>query len=86
MRTKCVTGRDGESVQLPLNDAENDQRDNDELKHAENNRLNGYKRLRAEHYPPIQEQFDILYHKGVAGLKARLKRTKDKYPKPEGVE
>ena len=40
-----------------------------------------YARVRKDEYPSYAEQFDILYHKGVAGLKAELKKTKDKYPK-----
>ena len=41
-----------------------------------------YARNRAVAYPSFAEQFDLLYHKGVTGLKAELKKTKDKYPKP----
>lgn len=41
-----------------------------------------YARNRADAYPSFAEQFDLLYHKGVTGLKAELKKTKDKYPKP----
>ena len=41
-----------------------------------------YARNRASEYPSFAEQFDLLYHKGVTGLKAELKKTKDKYPKP----
>ncbi len=41
-----------------------------------------YKRDRASSYPPLAEQLDILYHGGVNALKAELKKTKDKYPKP----
>ena len=40
-----------------------------------------YARNRAVAYPSFAEQFDLLYHKGVTGLKAELKKTKDKYPK-----
>lgn len=40
-----------------------------------------YARNRKAEYPPIAEQLDILYHSGVTGLKAELKKTKDKYPK-----
>ncbi len=42
---------------------------------------NQYQRDRADSYPSWQEQMDLLYHSGVAGLKAELKKTKDKYPK-----
>lgn len=42
-----------------------------------------YQRDRAVAYPPLAEQMDILYHGGVDALKAELKKTKDKFPKPE---
>ena len=42
---------------------------------------NQYQRDRQTEYPSWQEQMDLLYHSGVAGLKAELKKTKDKYPK-----
>ena len=42
---------------------------------------NQYQRDRADSYPSWQEQMDLIYHSGVAGLKAELKKTKDKYPK-----
>lgn len=42
---------------------------------------NQYQRDRALAYPTWQEQMDLIYHSGVAGLKAELKKTKDKYPK-----
>ena len=41
-----------------------------------------YQRDRAEDYPSWQEQMDLLYHGGVDALKAELKKTKDKFPKP----
>ena len=42
---------------------------------------NQYQRDRQTEYPSWQEQMDLLYHSGVEGLKAELKKTKDKYPK-----
>lgn len=42
-----------------------------------------YQRDRASAYPSWQEQMDLLYHGGVDALKAELKKTKDKFPKPE---
>ena len=44
---------------------------------------NAYARNRQAEYPEIAEQLDILYHSGVSGLQAELKKTKDKFPKPE---
>ena len=41
-----------------------------------------YQRDRAAAYPSWQEQMDLLYHGGVDALKAELKKTKDKFPKP----
>ncbi len=41
-----------------------------------------YQRDRASAYPPLEEQMDLLYHGGVDALKAELKKTKDKFPKP----
>ena len=43
---------------------------------------NKYQRDRAVAYPPLGEQMDLLYHGGLDALKAELKKTKDKYPKP----
>ena len=41
-----------------------------------------YQRDRASDYPSWQTQMDLLYHGGLDALKAELKKTKDKYPKP----
>ena len=41
-----------------------------------------YQRDRATDYPSWQDQMDLLYHGGVDALKAELKKTKDKFPKP----
>ena len=40
-----------------------------------------YARSRAESYDPIPEQLDQIYH-DIDGWKARIKRVKDKFPKP----
>jgi hypothetical protein len=40
-----------------------------------------YARDRAEAYPSIADQLDKIYHSGVAGWKATIQLTKDKYPK-----
>jgi hypothetical protein len=40
-----------------------------------------YQRKREKEYPSIPDQLDDLYHNGVAGWKATIKVTKDKYPK-----
>ena len=48
-----------------------------ELKAAANHKLQ-----RQEEYPSIEDQLDLLYHSGLDGWKAKIKETKDKYPKP----
>jgi hypothetical protein len=40
-----------------------------------------YQRDRAEEYPSWQDQLDDIYHNGIDGWKATIKKTKDKYPK-----
>ena len=52
-----------------------------EEKITEEINIKEYIRKRSEAYPTWQEQMDLIYHSGVAGLKAELKKTKDKYPK-----
>ena len=55
----------------------------DELKRLEEeDKKTQYQRDRAADYPSWQEQMDLLYHGGVDALKAELKKTKDKFPKP----
>lgn len=33
-------------------------------------------------YPSVEEQLDILYHEGDAAWRAKIKKVKDKFPKP----
>lgn len=40
-----------------------------------------YQRNRAEAYPSIEDQLDKIYHSGITGWKAEIKKIKDKYPK-----
>jgi len=40
-----------------------------------------YQELRSAEYPSIQDQFDDIYHNGIDGWKATIKKVKDKYPK-----
>lgn len=42
-----------------------------------------YMRLRAAAYPPLQDQLDMIYNKGIDGWKAEIKKIKLKYPKPK---
>ncbi len=42
----------------------------------------GYKNKRANEYPSVVDQLDLIYHSGIDDWKAKTKETKDKYPKP----
>jgi len=33
-------------------------------------------------YPSVVDQLDLIYHSGIDAWKAKIKETKDKYPKP----
>ena len=41
-----------------------------------------YQRKRKPEYPAIEDQLDLLYHKGIDGWKEEIQKVKDKYPKP----
>ena len=41
-----------------------------------------YARNREKEYPSVVDQLDLIYHSGVDAWKAKIKETKDKYPKP----
>ena len=41
-----------------------------------------FKNQRMIEYPSIEDQFDLMYHSGFDAWKAKIKETKDKYPKP----
>lgn len=43
---------------------------------------NQYQRDRAKAYPTIQDQLDLLYHKGYDGWKEEINKVKEQYPKP----
>jgi len=40
-----------------------------------------YQRTRAKSYPRIEDQLDDLYHNGITGWSANIKKIKDQYPK-----
>ena len=44
---------------------------------------NQYQRDRAVAYPSTEDQLDMLYHQGIDGWKAEIKKVKDQFPKPE---
>ena len=41
-----------------------------------------YQRDRASQYPSTADQLDMLYHQGIDGWKAEIKKVKDAHPKP----
>ena len=43
---------------------------------------NSYKSKRKAEYPSVVDQLDLIYHSGIDAWKAKIKETKDKYPKP----
>ena len=40
-----------------------------------------YKNQRMVEYPSIEDQLDLMYHSGFDAWKAKIKETKEKYPK-----
>ena len=40
-----------------------------------------YQWKRAAEYPSLVDQLDLIYHSGIDAWKAKIKETKDKYPK-----
>ena len=40
-----------------------------------------YKSKRKTEYPSVVDQLDLIYHSGIDAWKAKIKETKDKYPK-----
>ena len=42
---------------------------------------NAHVSKRAADYPSFADQFDLIYHSGIDAWKAKIKETKDKYPK-----
>ena len=40
-----------------------------------------YEWKREQEYPPVVDQLDLIYHSGIDAWKAKIKETKDKYPK-----
>ena len=42
---------------------------------------NSYKSKRRAEFPSVVDQLDLIYHSGIDAWKAKIKETKDKYPK-----
>jgi len=40
-----------------------------------------YGEKRQAEYPSVVDQLDLIYHSGIDAWKAKIKETKDKYPK-----
>ena len=40
-----------------------------------------YQWKRADEYPSVVDQLDLIYHSGIDAWKAKIKETKDKFPK-----
>tara|TARA_A200000159_G_scaffold110407_1_gene103411 strand:- start:1208 stop:1480 length:273 start_codon:yes stop_codon:yes gene_type:complete len=40
-----------------------------------------YQKKRADEYPSVVDQLDLIYHSGIDAWKTKIKETKDKYPK-----
>ena len=60
-------------------------RDAEEAKVASDKTANQYKLDRTAgkfKYPSVVDQLDLIYHSGIDAWKAKIKETKDKYPKP----
>ena len=43
---------------------------------------NAYKEQRAQAYPSIADQLDLIYHEGIDAWKATIAAVKQEYPKP----
>ena len=69
--------KDGKSITL-------DQSKIDAARTTINNELAAtkYQRDRAAEYPSVVDQLDLIYNSGIDAWKAKIKETKDKYPKP----
>ena len=67
---------------VQLTDAEEVAFKADQDRHAADKAANGYKEDRAADYPLVVEQLDLIYHSGIDAWKAKIKETKNKYPKP----
>ena len=43
---------------------------------------NAYKEQRAQAYPSMADQLDLIYHEGIDAWKAQIAAVKREYPKP----
>ena len=68
---------------IQLTDAEEAAFKADQDRFAAHKAAYGYQEDRAAEYPSVVDQLDLIYHSGIDAWKAKIKETKDKYPKPE---
>ena len=68
-------------VQVEMTAEEQAARETEEAAANTEQAANAYKRSRAKQYPSIKDQLDLIYHSGIDAWKAKIKETKDKYPK-----
>ena len=69
-------------VQVEMTAEEQAARETEEAAANTEQAANAYKKSRAKQYPNIKDQLDLIYHSGIDAWKAKIKETKDKYPKP----
>jgi len=78
---KIVNGKQVECNQSEIDDME--QRKVAHEAKVEKRKANLYQENRREAYPSIEDQLDVIYHKGLDAWKADIAAIKAKYPKPE---
>lgn len=44
-----------------------------------------YRDARANAYPPLEEQLDMIYHGGIEAWRETIAAVKEQYPKPSGL-
>lgn len=80
-KTASVVGEDNVAREVNLSDAEIEAKVDAEIAHEAWIAANEYKIKRSAEYPSFADQFDLIYHSGINAWKAKIKETKDKYPK-----
>ena len=70
-----ITSWSDKSISVPAE--EEIQKELDRLQAVED-----WKDKRRNSYPSLVDQLDLIYHSGIDAWKAKIKETKDKYPKP----
>jgi L-ascorbate metabolism protein UlaG (beta-lactamase superfamily) len=73
-----------DGVVVAMTDAEVTAKNAEQAEAEAEEAANGYKRNRANEYPTMGDQLDMIYHNGDGGatFQAAIKAVKDKYPKP----